>query len=264
MPSEIEISSLMDSLSRWEIAGYCSTAAVVLGCAGESIHELTSWFRGVTWWRLHGGKISAWLLIAALAIEVPIQLKTNQISGHIIGRMNLKTAELNTRTAQSELELEHLRQSTTPRLLTLARNNFGEILKGKPTGSFKIWYVTENEDALNLAQFLAGYLSTAGWKGTTPTPIPPLPPVTGDDDTLFMRASGGMTGGNGIVLRCSKLSKWREESSPIGSLEKCFEKAGVQVGIVPEEMFEIFKLPLDAVSHSLAKDEVLIVVGTRY
>ena len=242
----------------WELAEYSATAVVTLACVGEYVHDFTKWHRNDgSWWDLKGAKISTLVLVVALAFEIPIQLKLNAISAE-------KIAGLNKQANEAKRDLELLQRNTTPRLITLARNNFGEMLKGRPTGSFRIWYVTENEDTLNLAQSLAGYLMTAGWKGTMPVPIPDLPPVTQNEDTRFMRASGGMAGGNGIVLRCSKLSVWRDKESPIGSLMKCFEDAGVQVGIVTEDEYEWMQASKDVIGHSLAKDEVLIVVGTKY
>lgn len=105
MPSETAISSLMASLSCWEIAGYVSTGAVVAACAGEAIHELTRWFKLYDWWRKKGGAASALLLIAALAIEIPVQLKANSINEQIIGFLNRQTAELTSRNLDIQYDL---------------------------------------------------------------------------------------------------------------------------------------------------------------
>jgi len=92
MASADDLNALTIALSSWEIAGYASLIAVAVGCAGEATHEFTSWFKRKSWWKANGGKASALLLIAALASELIIQIKTNSLSGQIIALLNDKAA----------------------------------------------------------------------------------------------------------------------------------------------------------------------------
>jgi len=87
-----DIDALSTSLNWWEFWGYVSLAAVMLGCAGEAIHEFWTWSRRWTWWAEKGGKVSALILIAALAAELVTQVKTNSMSGQIIADLNLEAA----------------------------------------------------------------------------------------------------------------------------------------------------------------------------
>lgn len=111
----VDISALMSSLWHWELAGYGTLAAVAIGVAGESIHELTDWFKGVQWWKSKGGAASALLLIAALAAELVTQVKTSSISGQTIAFLSDQEAETRERATQAELELARIR---LPRDLT--------------------------------------------------------------------------------------------------------------------------------------------------
>ena len=96
------ISALISPLWGWELAGYAAVAAVAIGVAGESIHEFTDWFNASQWWRANGGKASALLLIAALAAELIIQVKTNSISGQIIAFLSDQAASTRERAANLE------------------------------------------------------------------------------------------------------------------------------------------------------------------
>jgi hypothetical protein len=98
----LDISALISSLSGWELAGYAALAAVAIGVAGESVHELTAWFKTLQWWKANGGKASALLLVAALAAELIIQVKTNSISGQIIAFLSDQAASTRERAAKLE------------------------------------------------------------------------------------------------------------------------------------------------------------------
>jgi|GEM_PF-5693943 hypothetical protein len=93
MASPINALALSESLSYCESAGYIVSVGVAIGCAGEFVHEWTTWFRTYSWWRQSGGKASALLLVAALAIEIPIQVHTNSLSGQIIAFLNNEAAQ---------------------------------------------------------------------------------------------------------------------------------------------------------------------------
>jgi hypothetical protein len=111
-----DISALISSLSRWEIAGYVSIAAVAIGVAGESIHELTDSLK-FQWWKANGGKASALLLIAALAAELIIQVKTTGLSGQIIAVLSEQEEDLR----RDNLQLERALESERTERLTLQK-----------------------------------------------------------------------------------------------------------------------------------------------
>jgi hypothetical protein len=102
MVPTIDLASLTPALSRWEFAGYVAVTAVAIGVIGESIHELTNWFKPFRWWKANGGRASALLLIVALAVELVTQIMTNSISGQIIGLLNIEVADARNRTADIE------------------------------------------------------------------------------------------------------------------------------------------------------------------
>jgi hypothetical protein len=146
MAVEASLISLTASLSRWEIAGYVSTAAVAAGCAGEAVHELTRWFKRYCWWNKKGGAASALLLIAALAFEIPIQVKANSISGQIIGRLSKEAAE--TRLRAAEIERKYAWRMVTPDQHTkiaaaLAGYNFTLVLEYSLNDSEAFEYANE-------------------------------------------------------------------------------------------------------------------------
>jgi hypothetical protein len=113
-----DISELATSLSNWEFAGYLSLAAVAIGVAGESIHELTELGKKFIWWKCKGGKASALLLIAALAGELIIQIKINSLSGLIIAVLNDGAAKLEKESIQLRSDIERERNIRLPRQLT--------------------------------------------------------------------------------------------------------------------------------------------------
>src|SRR5258708_4535143 len=106
MTAADEVSALTSSLSVWEYAAYVSILAVAVGVLGEVVHDFTGWFKTTRWWREHGNKYSAILLVIALFAELVIQIKENSISGRII-------AILENETAKVTLELEKIRQPRT-------------------------------------------------------------------------------------------------------------------------------------------------------
>jgi len=95
----LAIDTLTSSLSPWEDTGYVATGIVITGCIGESIVEFTKWIKDERNKSL-AGRISAFILIAGLALEVLAQVKVNSISGQIIALLNNQTAEARAETAR--------------------------------------------------------------------------------------------------------------------------------------------------------------------
>lgn len=89
-----EISSLTDKLSYWELAEYVSCGLVAIACTGEFIANFTNWFTsGAEENKKRLEKLSTLVLIAALAFELVCLVKTNQISGRLIGSLDEKAEE---------------------------------------------------------------------------------------------------------------------------------------------------------------------------
>ncbi len=111
MAAEIDLNSLMSSVSRWEIAGYISVAAVSIGVIGEFIHDFVPSFkRRSPWWNAWGGKTSGLILIAALAAELITQVKANSMSGQIIAFLSDRTATTLDRAATLGVTVDTLSQ----------------------------------------------------------------------------------------------------------------------------------------------------------
>lgn len=108
MAQDIDLNALMSSLSFWEKAGYVGLAAVLIGVVGETIHEFASRPRW-SWWGPKGGRLSALILIAGLAIEGVAQINANSISGRVIAFLGNEEASTRERAANLEKETEAAR-----------------------------------------------------------------------------------------------------------------------------------------------------------
>jgi len=144
----------MASLAWYETLGYWASALVVIGCAGEAVHEFTSWFGEFDWWRKSGGKASALLLVAALAMEIPIQLTTNSKSGIIIAFLRDEAAreERNLNALEKPRSLDSKQQAA----ISAAVQAFHSI----PWDAS----IIPTSDAIDLVQQLAAALKKGGWE----------------------------------------------------------------------------------------------------
>jgi biopolymer transport protein ExbD len=105
MADAINLNDLMSSLSFWERGGYIGLAAVIFGVIGETIHEFAAWPHW-EWWRPRGGKLSALVLIAGLAIEGVAQINANNTSDRVIAV--LRDEEAATKERAEELRKANL------------------------------------------------------------------------------------------------------------------------------------------------------------
>jgi len=86
-----DVGSLSRALSVWEYAEYCFTALVVVACVGEYIADFTDWFTGgEKEHKEHLARVSTVILVAALALELTCLVKTNSLSGRVIGSLGDK------------------------------------------------------------------------------------------------------------------------------------------------------------------------------
>src|SRR5437879_4611550 len=90
--------SLSRSLSYWELAEYCCAGFVTLACIGEFAADFTDWFtNGVKERKERLARGSTLLLIAALALELVCLVKTNSLSGQLVGSLSEKAGEADNR-----------------------------------------------------------------------------------------------------------------------------------------------------------------------
>lgn len=93
-----DVSSLAKSLSRWEIAEYIFAGLVTVACAGEYVADFKDRFTGGDKAKKERlAKASTLLLIGALALELTCLVKTNSLSGQLIGSLDEKAGEADTK-----------------------------------------------------------------------------------------------------------------------------------------------------------------------
>jgi len=80
---------LANQLFVWEMAEYTSAALVALACFGEYVADFTNWFTdGARERKERLAKISTLVLIGSLALELVCLVRTNQLSGQIVGSLD--------------------------------------------------------------------------------------------------------------------------------------------------------------------------------
>jgi len=85
-----DVSSLSQSLGHWETAEYVFEAFVILGCAGEVIADLAPLpERG----KKKLERISTMVLVVALSLGLFALMKTNELSGSVIGGLGKEAEE---------------------------------------------------------------------------------------------------------------------------------------------------------------------------
>ena len=227
--------------------------AVVIGVAGEV------WYGARTW--------IASKELRSIQLRVDAEkdrLTTAEVArtNSEISRANQAAAEAKERTANAELALEKLKNEQAWRVHRLNTSSFIDFLKGNPAGKASVWVIPENEEARIFAVTIAGCLGSAGWNVTSAINIPNLPPEMGSG-TNFLRATGGLSALSGVVIRCSKLTDRQDKHSPLGCLLSAFEMNGMPVGVMSTDFADHLGYK-DAVAGSLAKDEIIVVIGARY
>jgi hypothetical protein len=98
-----DVASLSESLSRWEIGEYICAGLVTIACAGEYVAEFKDWFTGgIKERKGRLAKRSTLLLIVALSLELICLVRTNSISGMLIGSLSDKAEKADAK-AQSAI-----------------------------------------------------------------------------------------------------------------------------------------------------------------
>src|SRR5437868_4152049 len=100
-----EVASLTTVLSYWETAEYTFGALVTLGCFGAYAAEFTTWYTGgIKDLKDRLAKRSTLLLIASLALELICLVRTNHLSGLVIGSLSDKAEEASQTSAQAVID----------------------------------------------------------------------------------------------------------------------------------------------------------------
>src|ERR1700676_5634941 len=89
-----DAASLSKSVSRWEIGEYICAGLVTIACAGEYGADFKNWFTsGIKERKDRLAKRSTLLLIVALSLELICLVRTNQLSGNVIGSLGDRAEE---------------------------------------------------------------------------------------------------------------------------------------------------------------------------
>lgn len=110
-----DASPLAKALTHWEWAEYISSGLVALGCIGEYVADFTNWLTdGDKERKERLAKRSTLLLIAALSVELICLVRTNTLSGMLIGSLSEEAtaADTKAKTALSD-STTALQQSST-------------------------------------------------------------------------------------------------------------------------------------------------------
>jgi hypothetical protein len=129
MLTSSDVSSLSSSLSRWEIAEYVCAGFVALACAGEYIADFTTWLTGgQDERRKRLAKTSTLVLITSLALELVCLVKTNSLSGLLIGSLSERAeqADQKARTAITDSSAALSQAMDAQARAGAAQNSLGE------------------------------------------------------------------------------------------------------------------------------------------
>ena len=156
--------SLATSLSRWETAEYVSAGLVTVGCIGEYLADFTKWITGGDRERKERlAKRSTLLLIAALALELICLVKTNNISGMLIGSLSEKAGEAEIK-AQSAFDKYALAENKAGNANTVAGDALADSKTAKDRAANaqeKVKAVAERAEGIDSELAQAEYLMSA-------------------------------------------------------------------------------------------------------
>lgn len=115
-----DVSSLAQSLHRWEIAEYIAEGFVILACAGELVADFgENWLGEKCEKRVE--RISTMLLVAALSVALICLVRTNEKSGSVIGSLGEKASDAGNK-AQSAIDKSSLAENRAIAADTTAGN----------------------------------------------------------------------------------------------------------------------------------------------
>jgi hypothetical protein len=135
-PTSSDVASLSKALTCWEVAEYTFATLVAIACAGEYVADFTNWFTGgIKEAKEKLAKGATLLLIAALAFELVCLVKTNSLSGQLIGSLSEK-AENADKKAQSAIEKSAASETKAAGASRKANEAFGNAEAAKEAAGF--------------------------------------------------------------------------------------------------------------------------------
>lgn len=103
-----EIAGLESLAELWERVDYIGLFLVFVGVIVESLVEFTSLIKS-SFWKPRIGKISALVLIVALALELMASSRLSVINRQVVGKLSAQATEANKRAAHAEKATEEER-----------------------------------------------------------------------------------------------------------------------------------------------------------
>jgi hypothetical protein len=94
-----DVASSARALSRWELAEYISEGFVIIACVGELVADLASCLTEER--RKHLARWSTILLVAALSVALICLVRTNELSGSVIGSLGDKAGEADSKARKA-------------------------------------------------------------------------------------------------------------------------------------------------------------------
>ena len=98
-------SDVASVLHRWEVAEYVSEGFVIVGCAGELVADFFTRLPEKA--RKHIGSWSTIVLILALSVGLKCLIKTNELSGSVIGSLGEKAGQADTKAQTALVDSTH-------------------------------------------------------------------------------------------------------------------------------------------------------------
>jgi hypothetical protein len=250
-----DIESLSRSLSRWEWGEYISEAFVIVACAGEFIADLERpWLTSAR--KQHLQRRSTILLVAAFSASLVCLIRTNELSGSVIGFLGQKAEEAGGK-ARTAISDSSNAVTLSQDALTIAKgareeaDSFArDIFAAKKQASesalglekLKEWrsmklsdqqtackalfafagtkfdlYVFQEPEALEFASKVRGVLTCAKWEQV---PVKEVIGLSGSNPLV------GVTTVNGLVFEIT-VSRTKEWDSIAGSAAAAFRSVGV-------------------------------------
>lgn len=131
-----EVASLSSSLSRWEFAEYVFAGLVTLACAGEYVANFTDWLTcGIDEKKKRLEKRSTLLLVASLVFELICLVKTNQISGTLIGSLAERAEQANEKSDRAIINSD---SAITKAQSAEDKSQQADLQADKATGQIKV------------------------------------------------------------------------------------------------------------------------------
>lgn len=103
-----EISALESLADIWERVDYIGLFLVFVGVVVESLVEFTSLIKS-SFWKPRIGKISAFVLIVGLALELIASSRLSVINRQVVGKLSAQAADATKRAAHAEKATEEER-----------------------------------------------------------------------------------------------------------------------------------------------------------